>query len=152
MLSKIFCKSFGNLPMPTLPSISSLYVNKLSIILYIYNIMSNLDSFKNNFKHFIVNNNVIGTTAGVCIGLVTKDFISSLVADIIIPLIVLSLKKIQINYITKILPIKTSLNITLFINNFTTWIILIVISYLFIQYAFIQLLDIKNTDKTDKNK
>ena len=42
-------------------------------------------------KQFIVDNNIVGTSAGVCIALATKDGIQSLVGDIIIPSIVILL-------------------------------------------------------------
>ena len=50
----------------------------------------NKNHFDNEFsqiKKFIVDNNIVGTVAGVCIALSAKDGIQSLVGDIIIPLI-----------------------------------------------------------------
>ena len=41
--------------------------------------------FKNQFKQFIEAKNLIGITAGVCIGQVTKDAVSSLVNNILFP-------------------------------------------------------------------
>ena len=43
----------------------------------------------NELQQFIIDNSIVGTTAGVCIALVTKDLIASLVGDIIIPGIIL---------------------------------------------------------------
>jgi|UniRef100_A0A6C0M155 large-conductance mechanosensitive channel len=36
-------------------------------------------------KQFIVSNNIVGTSAGVCIALATKDGIQSLIGDVIAP-------------------------------------------------------------------
>ena len=41
-----------------------------------------------DFNKFIIDNNIIGTCAGVIIALVTKDLILSFVSDIIIPLFI----------------------------------------------------------------
>ena len=42
----------------------------------------------NQLKKFIADNSIVGTAAGVIIALATKDVITSLVSDIIIPLVI----------------------------------------------------------------
>jgi large-conductance mechanosensitive channel len=90
---------------------------------------------------FITNNGVIGVTAGVIIGLVTKDTVLSLIQDVVVPLIVILLLRLKIKSLTQILPNKDNgLNITKFISCLITWILSVICTYLFIQYAFIKLL------------
>ena len=54
-------------------------------------------------KQFIVDNNVVGTSAGVCIALATKDVIQSLVGDIIIPIVIILLHSLHIDLLAKYL-------------------------------------------------
>ena len=42
---------------------------------------------KNELASFIVDNNIIGTMAGVAIALYTKDLILSFLGDVVIPLL-----------------------------------------------------------------
>ena len=84
-------------------------------------------------KQFIVDNNVVGTSAGVCIALATKDVIQSLVGDIIIPIVIICL---HIDLFAKYLPVKGGLNITDFIKQFVTFLFITVISFIFVKFAF----------------
>jgi large-conductance mechanosensitive channel len=103
---------------------------------------------KKELADFITNNGVIGVTAGVVIGLVSKDVILSLVQDIIIPIIVILLIKLKIKSLTTILPNKDNgFNIIKFINAFITWIFALICTYLFVQYAFVKLLGAKSLPK-----
>ena len=106
---------------------------------------------KEQIKEFILSNNVIGITAGVCIGSVTKDAVSSLVTDVIFPLIVIALNKINIKYLGKLITEHNKLNGLDFFKQMTTWAISIVVTYLFIQYAFLQFLGIDKTSLEKKN-
>jgi len=93
---------------------------------------------------FITNNGIIGLSAGVVIGLVTKDVVFSLVQDIIIPIVVILLIRLQIKSLTRILPNKENrLNIINFIGCLITWILALICSYLFSQYVFIKMLGAK---------
>jgi large-conductance mechanosensitive channel len=109
-----------------------------------------MSEFKENLKQFIVNNGVIGTTAGVCIALVTKDLIQTLISDILMPIVILLLTLIKVKSLIKILPATSGLNIIHFVNQFITWIIMIVVTFLFISYFMSTLgidKNIKNPDK-----
>ena len=93
---------------------------------------------------FITNNGIIGLSAGVVIGLVTKDVVFSLVQDIIIPIVVILLIRLQIKSLTRILPNKENrLNIINFIGCLITWILALICTYLFSQYVFIKILGAK---------
>lgn len=100
-----------------------------------------------DLKHFIIDNNIVGTSAGVCIALAAKDGIQSLVGDIIIPAIVMALKALHIDFLTKYLPVngKTQLNITDFVKQMITFVLIIVISFIFVKFAFGYLLGISYT-------
>jgi len=105
-----------------------------------------MSEFVDQLRKFVVDNNIVGTSAGVCIALATKDGIQSLVGDIIIPGIVILLHSLHIDSLTKILPIhgKAQLNIMDFLKQFITWILIIVISFIFVKVAFEYLLGISN--------
>jgi large-conductance mechanosensitive channel len=92
-----------------------------------------MDNFKSQLETFLIDNKVMGYTAGFCIALVTKDVIQSLITDIFIPVILILLSYIKIQSIVKILPKSDGLNIIKFINYVVTWIIMIVVTFLFIQ-------------------
>jgi large-conductance mechanosensitive channel len=109
-----------------------------------------MSEFKENLKQFIVNNGIIGTTAGVCIALVTKELIQTFISDIFIPLIIILLTFIKIKSIIQILPVTSGLNITHFITQIITWLIMILATFFFITY-FMNTMGIdKNIKKTDK--
>jgi large-conductance mechanosensitive channel len=101
--------------------------------------------FKNELGDFISRNGIIGLSAGVIIGLVTKDVVLSLVTDIVVPLFVILLVRLNIKSLTAVLPGKgkSRLNITNFISYFISWILGMILTYFFIQYAFIKLLGAK---------
>ena len=93
-----------------------------------------MSEFKNQLNHFIVNNNLISIAAGVSIGLVTKDAVVSLVGDIIIPIIVILLKTIKNKKIIKFLPVKSELNIILFIKQLFSFVLIVIFTFIFIQF------------------
>ena len=110
---------------------------------------STMSNTKKELADFITNNGVIGVTAGVVIGLVSKDVILSLVQDIIIPVVVILLIKLKIKSLTTILPNKDNgFNIIKFVNAFITWLLALICTYLFIQYAFVKLLGAKSLAKS----
>jgi|LakMenEpi03Aug12_release.lakeMendotaPanAssembly.Ray.scaffolds.fasta_scaffold1531294_1 large-conductance mechanosensitive channel len=105
-----------------------------------------------SLKKFVVDNNIVGTSAGVCVALAAKDGIESLVGDIIIPTIIIILHALNIDGLAKYLPVKgTELNINSFVKQMITFFLIIIISFLFVQFAFGYLLGITNTKKTDNN-
>ena len=102
---------------------------------------------KKELADFITNNRIIGVTAGVTIGLVSKDVVLSLVQDIVVPVIVILLLKLKIKKLTAYLPNKDNgLNITKFISALITWILAIICTFIFVQYAFIKFFGAKSID------
>ena len=101
-----------------------------------------MSDLKEQLKDFISSNNVIGITAGVCIGSVTKDAVASLVKDVVFPLIVVALNKINVKYLGKVITEHNKLNGLDFFKQMTTWAISILVTYFFIKYAFLELLGI----------
>ena len=108
-------------------------------------------SFREKFSKFIVDNGIAGTAAGVSIAVSTKDLITSFVSDILIPLIYLFLIKINATAV-KILPESSKIKGMAFIQHFITWILVIVITFLFIQYFFKNILGISGEKKSDDTK
>jgi len=102
------------------------------------------------FREFIVNNGVIGTTAGVCVGVITKDLISSLVSDIVVPAILLLLLRFNIRSLNKILPGKASFDFTNFLNQLLSWILIVIFTFIFIQYTFYHLFNIQQDNTKSK--
>jgi large-conductance mechanosensitive channel len=102
-------------------------------------------------KQFIIDNNIVGTSAGVCVALAAKDGIESLVGDIIIPIIIMLLHALRIDALSKFLPVNGSdkLNINDFVKQMVTFILIIIISFVFVQFAFGYLLGIDSNKKAD---
>lgn len=103
------------------------------------------------FKQFIIDNNIVGTSAGVCVALAAKDGIEALVGDIIIPILVMLLHALRIDGLSKFLPVNgsASLNVTDFVKQMVTFILIIIISFIFVQFAFGYLLGVNTTIKED---
>lgn len=116
-------------------------LRKYFIILLLY-----MSDFVIQLRKFVVENNIVGTSAGVCIALATKDGIQSLVGDIIIPGMVILLHSLHIDSLTKILPVngKSQLNIIDFLKQLITWVLIIILSFVFVKIAFEYLLGITN--------
>jgi large-conductance mechanosensitive channel len=106
------------------------------------NSFSNPTKFKEQLKKFIVDNGVIGTAAGVSIALVTKDIIQSFVGDIILPSFYFVLASLKINQVTEMLPGKRIIDFTNFMKQVISWVLVIIITYLFITITFQSLLGI----------
>jgi large-conductance mechanosensitive channel len=113
-----------------------------------------MSDFVVQLRKFVVDNNIVGTSAGVCIALATKEGIQSLVQDVIIPSIVLLLHNLHIDWLTKILPVhgKSQLNVLNFVNQLITWILIIIISFVFVKFAFEYLLGVTNSKNTPPAK
>lgn len=103
-----------------------------------------------DLKIFIIDNNIVGTMAGVAIALYTKDLILSFSGDIIIPTITTCLLKLNIKFLTDILPNKSIFNLKLFFQNLISWILGVLITYIFIQLTVKKLLGIGDDKKDDK--
>jgi large-conductance mechanosensitive channel len=118
------------------------------------NEFSNPTKFKEQLKRFILDNGVIGTAAGVSIALVTKDIIQSFVGDIIIPSFIFVLTSLNIKGLTDMLPGKKLLDLTNFFKQLISWVLVIIITYLFITFTFKVLLGIEITKPvaTDKKE
>jgi large-conductance mechanosensitive channel len=105
-----------------------------------------------DIKQFIISNNIVGTSAGVCVALAAKDGIQSLVSDIIIPSVLLLLNSLHIESLKKYLPSTSTghLNINNFIKQMITFILVIIISFLFVKIAFGYLLGIPENKYENK--
>jgi large-conductance mechanosensitive channel len=111
-----------------------------------------MDGIKNGIKDFIIDNGIIGTMAGVAIALYTKDLILSFSGDIVIPLMNRALLGLNIKPLTAILPHKVKFNVVLFFQNLISWILGVLITYLFIQYTVKMLLGISGSKSEKENK
>jgi large-conductance mechanosensitive channel len=101
---------------------------------------------KKELIDFIVENKLMTYSAGVVIGLVSKDLILSLVQDIVIPGILLLFIKLKFDFMTKILPHKdkkVQINYINFVGCVITWILALFCTFIFVQYTFVNLLGIK---------
>ena len=105
-------------------------------------------SFREKFSKFIVDNGIAGTAAGVSIAVSTKELITSFVGDILIPLIYILLIRINVTSV-KILPAHAQINGMTFVQHFITWVLVIVITFLFIQYFFNNILGVSREKKKD---
>jgi large-conductance mechanosensitive channel len=105
----------------------------------------NKTAFMQELNKFILDNGIIGSVAGVSIALVTKEAIQSLVGDIVMPIIIILLLKLNVKSLTKILPGKSDINIRNFIKIFITWILVIVVTFVFIKFTFAKLLGVNVT-------
>ena len=114
--------------------------------------ITNKEIFIAQFKKFIVDNGVVGTCAGVIIALATKDLILSLVGDIIIPVFIILFLKLNIKWLTAVLPGKSTFDFTSFFKNFISWVITMMVTFFFIQTTFEFLLGIKKEDKKEDKK
>jgi large-conductance mechanosensitive channel len=121
-----------------------------------YNISMNsihqVNNFKGQLTQFIADNNIVGTAAGVSIAIATKDIIQSFVGDIVIPLLYTLLVTMNAKYFTNILPHKTKIDYMSFSKQFITWLLVIIITYLFIMVAFRFLLGVPEQKKEEEEK
>ena len=101
-----------------------------------------MSNFKNEKADFIVSKNLIGISAGVCIGAVTKDAVASLVHDVLFPLLFIAINKLNVKKFSKLFSDKTDLNVLAFIKQFITWIMIVVVTIVFIQISFVYFLGV----------
>ena len=103
-----------------------------------------LEKFQSEFKSFIVENRLVGTAAGVTIGISTKELIQSVVGDIIIPFIYLIISFLGINKV-ELLAGKTEFDTISFIRQFITWVLSIITVFFFVYYFFMSVVGIDKT-------
>jgi large-conductance mechanosensitive channel len=115
----------------------------------IKNTFKDTSSFREQLNKFIIDNNVVGTTAGVGIGLATKDVIQSLITDIVFPAFYLLVYKLHIPYFNNN---KHVIKYAIFLKQFITWLVIIIITFIFVQISFNVLLGIDNSKKDDTKK
>lgn len=106
--------------------------------------IGNLNSGVSQIKKFIIDNNIVGTSAGVGVGLAAKDAIQALVNDILLPLFVVLFRYLNIESASKFLPVdeNAQLNIINFIKQMITFILVVTVSFLFVKLAFDYLLGV----------
>jgi large-conductance mechanosensitive channel len=85
-------------------------------------------------KEFFINNNLLPAMASVSIGLVSSDFVKSLVGDIIFPLIVLILRSTKIKALQIPLTNNTKFDFLKFFRSLVSLIVIVYTTYLFITY------------------
>jgi large-conductance mechanosensitive channel len=88
-----------------------------------------------NFKRFLIDNNIIATTAGVLIAYSAWDFIQSFVGDIILPGIYFLFigRFFKGGFVSSVFEPVNRLNIPKFISRFISFTIVITLIFLFIQ-------------------
>ena len=99
-------------------------------------------------QDFFVNNNLLPAMASVSIGLVSSDFIKSLVSDIIFPLIVFLLRSTHIKILQIPLTNNTKFDFLKFFRSLVSLIIIVYTTYFFISY--LSKLVIKEENKNKK--
>jgi large-conductance mechanosensitive channel len=87
-----------------------------------------------NIRDFFVKNNLLPAMASVSIGLVSSDFIKSLVADIIFPFIVFLLRLTHIKTLQIPLTNNTKFNFLKFFRSLVSLIVIVYTTYFFISY------------------
>jgi large-conductance mechanosensitive channel len=112
-----------------------------------------------DLKKFVLENGIVGTAAGVTVGIATKDLILSLSGDIIMPSIILLLQTMRLKSLKNYLPAtKSSLDFQSFFKNVISWILILLLSYVFVKVTFHYLFgiqkkqDVVKDDKKDDKK
>lgn len=114
--------------------------------------MINPNVFRDQMKKFIVDNGIIGTAAGVCIAVSTKDTIQSFVGDIIMPAIYLLLVTLNSSYFSKSLLGKHSIDFPKFLNQFVSWIFVVIMTFVFVRIAFGNLFGVHDSTVSEPDK
>ncbi len=86
-------------------------------------------------KDFIIKNNLLTTMASVTVGLVSSDFIKSLVSDIIFPLLVLLMRMTHIKFLQVPISNNTNFHFRNFFQSTVSLVISILVTYFFITYV-----------------
>lgn len=85
-------------------------------------------------KDFFVKNNLLPAMASVSIGLVSSDFIKSLVSDVIFPLIIFLMRLTHIKALQIALTNNTRFNFLKFFRSLVSLILIVYTTYFFITY------------------
>lgn len=101
-------------------------------------------------KDFFVKNKLLPSMASVSIGLVSSDFIKSLVGDIIFPTIVFFLRLTHIKALQIPLTTNTKFNFLKFFRSLVSLLVIVFTTYLFITY--LTRIVAKEDSKKDMNK
>lgn len=88
-----------------------------------------------SFKTFIKENNIIAYAAGMIIALALKDFITSIVSDIIVPGINMILLSLKIKEFSKFLPGKEKVDFFQFLKTFISFIFIMGTTFLVLNYT-----------------
>lgn len=106
-----------------------------------------------NLKNFLLDNNIIATTAGVLIAYSAWDFIQSFVGDLILPgVYFLFIGHFASNkFVSNIFEPINKLNLPKFITRLISFIVVITITFLFIQYIIKNWLNDKSDGSTPSN-
>uniref|UniRef100_A0A6C0CVC0 Uncharacterized protein n=1 Tax=viral metagenome TaxID=1070528 RepID=A0A6C0CVC0_9ZZZZ len=106
-----------------------------------------------DFKKFILENGIIATTAGVTIGIASKDLVLSFSGDILVPTIIILLYWLNVKSLKNYLPSgKTKLDLENFLKNLLTWIIVIISTFVFVRITFHYFLGIETKQIENKGK
>lgn len=114
--------------------------------------MINPNVFRDQMKKFIIDNGIIGTAAGVCIAVSTKDTIQSFVGDIIMPAIYLLLVTLNSSYFSKSLLGKHTIDFPKFLNQFVSWIFVVIMTFVFVRIAFGNLFGVHDSTVSEPDK
>jgi len=100
-----------------------------------------------NFKSFLIDNNIIATTTGVLIAYSAWDFIQSFVGDLVLPgIYFLFIGSFVTNgFVSSVFEPVNKLNIPKFITSFISFTIVIIITFLFIQFVIKNWINQNNT-------
>lgn len=95
-----------------------------------------------DFKNFLIQNGVIGVTAGITIGIATASFIKSFVADIVLPIVFLifvkgsnSISKDAGGFFSKFLSKKDFLFVN-FVSELITWALIVLSSLIVLKIIY----------------
>ena len=108
-----------------------------------------MDTFREQLNKFIIENNIVGTSVGVGIGLATKDVIHSFVSDILFPVFYLLVFKLNIHYFGNNKN-KNVINYAIFLKQFISWLVIVIVTFIFVQVSYKILLGVNNFKKDDK--
>lgn len=90
-----------------------------------------------NFKKFLLDNNIIATTAGVLIAYSAWDFIQSFVGDLVLPgIYFLFIQRfVSSGFVSSVFEPVNRLNLPKFITRLISFTVVISFTFLFIQYV-----------------
>jgi len=100
-----------------------------------------------NFKSFLIDNNIIATTTGVLIAYSAWDFIQSFVGDLVLPGIYFLVigRFISNGFVSSVFEPVNKLNIPKFITRLISFSIVIIFTFLFIQFVIKNWINQNNT-------